>query len=48
MKIKDMPKAVGDIDIKGEKVKAGAKWLAVKIFWITLLCIVVVFVIVSN
>ena len=42
MKIKDMPKAIGEIDIKAEKVKEGAKWVGVKIFWLILIGIAVV------
>jgi len=47
MKIKDMPKAVGEIDIKAEHIKAGAKKVGVIIFWLILIGIVIIFILVS-
>ena len=37
MKIKDIPKAVGEVEVS--KVTGGIKWFLGKIFWITLLII---------
>ena len=48
MKIKDMPKAVGEIDIKAEKIKKGAKTVGSVIFWLILIGVGLVLMFVSN